>query len=104
MKMKKGDGELEQRMQDDLWKYRIKYFHGEDADEYWIDLCDEADAITRKYNNNIYVQMMLCVCVEDIESRYYAAQGQPVDSYLKLERAMKLYDIFVKRRKENGQA
>ena len=93
--------EEESRFLDDYWSFRKKYRDGND----FVGLCEEADVIAGKYNNDIYAQMLLCVCANDIEARYYASKGRPVDSHLQLERAMKLYDTFVKRRRnDNGKS
>ena len=98
------DFKTERAVMSDYWNFRKKYHSGEDRNEFWIELCDEADQISKKYDN-LYVDMLLCVCANDIESRYYASKGRPVDSHLQLERAMKLYDTFVKRRKnDNGKS
>ena len=104
MKMTKDEAAVERQIQADLWEFRKKYFHGDDDAGFWIDICDEADRISKKHNS-LYMDMMLCVCANDIEARYYASKGRPVDSHLQLERAMKLYDTFAKRRRnKNGKS
>lgn len=88
----------------DLWLFEKKYFAPKDDGDFWAALVDEVDVISRKYNS-LYADMMLCVCANDIEARYYASKGRPVDSHLQLERAMKLYDTFAKRRRnDNGKS
>lgn len=59
----------EKTIQADLWKFRKNFYHGEDSDAYWESIVSESDRISKKHNS-LYVDMMLIVCIDDIEYRY----------------------------------
>lgn len=68
----------EKVIQVELWNFRKKYFHGEDSDDYWRKIIEESDRISRKYNSP-YVDNMLIICIEDIETRYRESAGNTVN-------------------------
>jgi len=67
---------VEQQFFGDLWNYRKKYYRGEDRDEFWSMLVDDANQLSKKYNNG-YFDQMLIVCVDDIERRWKITTGNP---------------------------
>lgn len=53
----------------DFWNFRKKYYDPKDDNEYWSNLIDEANALGAKYNSK-YLNALIIVCIDDIESRY----------------------------------
>ncbi len=54
----------------DFWSFRKKFYVPEDNDEYWESLCNDANNLAVKYENNEYFNQLIVCCVNDIEGRY----------------------------------
>lgn len=64
----------EQNFMKDFWNLRKKYHEPEEPDGYWEGLMEDIEKISRKYNS-LYVDMLLCCCLGDIEIRSSKEQG-----------------------------
>ena len=64
----------EQSFMTEYWNFRKKYYNGEEHDDFWKELVDAAEKISLKYKS-LYVDMMLCTCLLDIEIRYKKKTG-----------------------------
>lgn len=38
-----------QEWMNDFWVYVKRFYHVENSDKYWADMCDQGDALTKKY-------------------------------------------------------
>ena len=93
MVMSENDVLAERSLMSDFWNFRKKYHTGKDSDDYWLSLIRDADNLSRKYSS-LYADMLICVCVTDIENRFYQSRGEMIDSGEKLAYAMRLFDIL----------
>ena len=94
MVVNESDILTERSIMNDFWSFRKKYYYGEaENDNYWNDLIADADAISRKYKS-LYADMLLCVCVTDIENRFNQSHGKQIDSTERLTYAMRLFDVL----------
>ena len=66
----------EQRFMSDFWNLRKQFYNGEEQEEFWAELIDHSDELSRKYQNSYFDQLIL-VCVDDIDRRYMASIGRP---------------------------
>ena len=89
----------EQQFFGDLWNYRKKHYNGEEPQEFWAALIDDAEAISRKYKND-YLDQMLLVCVDDVENRFKLATG---NKYYEPDMLTVVYERLKKRRKEENE-
>lgn len=60
----------------DFFVFRKKYYNGEDKDDFWMELIDAADELSRKYKSRFFDQLIL-VCVDDIDRRYMTSINKP---------------------------
>lgn len=61
--------EIEAEFMSEFWEFRKKYYRGGD----WPGVHEDSKALSDKYKN-LYVDLMLTLCIADIESR---ATGRP---------------------------
>ena len=69
---------MEKQIQTEIWNFRKEHYHGEDNDSFWQAIFDETDRISKKYNS-LYVDCMLAVCADDIETRFQISRGNDVN-------------------------
>ena len=59
----------ESEMMNDFWKFRKDFYYPEDSDDYWNQIMESANTLSKKYNSE-YMDQLLLVCVNEIEQRF----------------------------------
>ena len=59
----------EYRFFGEYFNFRKKFYQPETNDDYWNELVEESTALSNKYHSR-YLDMMILVCVDDIEGRF----------------------------------
>ena len=88
--IKQEEIDKERELQTVIWNLRKRFFHGEDKDPFWDELYAEVERISKE-NNSLYVDQMLCVLIDDIETRMRQAAGETVDSVERLTHTMQIH-------------
>ena len=56
-------------MLSDLWEFEKKFYEPQGNEAYWDDLVKATGELGAKYNSK-YLNALIIVCIDDIESRY----------------------------------
>ena len=67
----------ERTFMNDFWLFRKKFFEPKDDDDYWSELVDDSNALSKKYRSD-YLDAIILVCVNDLEKRFRQANADKV--------------------------
>ena len=68
----------EKTFMSDFWDFRKKYYQPEESDDYWTELDNAANKLSKKYEDteiSDYVDQMIIVCVFEIAERWKKQTG-----------------------------
>lgn len=65
---------IESQFMTDYWKFRKEFYIPEDNDEYWKQLHGKANSLAEKYGRESYMEDLIRVCVNNLETRYRRAK------------------------------
>ena len=104
MKAEREDIEKESPIQRELWDFRKRYYNAEEPEEFWSEMLSELETISQKHNS-LYVDMMLLVCLTDIEVRFMRKTGSKhVSPDIKqLKHVLQMYENLRGRYDEGGE-
>ena len=94
----------EQIFMTEYWAFRKKYYNAEEPEEFWSEMLSELETISQKHNS-LYVDMMLLVCLTDIEVRFMRKAGSKhVSPDIKqLKHVLQIYENLRGRYDEGGE-
>ena len=82
----------------DVWDFLKKFYTAKDDDAFWEELYKAEIELSKKHKS-LFMDNLLIVCIDDIETRFNQSQNRPVDE---LEHFRHIVHVLERDRKKEG--